>query len=405
MSTDYADLRAPWAKERPPLLRREPKSLAGVGQGLAVHLGGPAWAWRLGFVLTALIFGLGIVLYVICATAIPRAASGDVPVARSRLARRLAAPESRRILGGQLALAGVLGASAIVLFVWMVGGFGVGSSVVGILLVLAGAGVIWAAAADEGQPGPLQIAVGVAAVVLGAVLVVTGEQGLREFLPGMVAGLAVLIAVAIVVAPLWLRTRTHLNEEREARIREAERADIAAHLHDSVLQTLALIRSRADEADVVASLARSQERDLRRYLYSDRPEVGVSVAEALRTLAAEIEERYQHPIDIVLTGDSQVSEQTTALTAAVGEALTNACKHGGSGPISLYGELGGAHTQVWVRDRGPGFDPKDIADDRVGIKRSIIARIERVGGESEIRSPLPTGGSEVRISVPQAKEN
>ncbi len=394
------ELRAPWAKDRPILARRQPAVIAGVCRGLAQHLGGRVLWWRIAFVLGIIPVGLSVLVYVVLAAAMPRAAHGDIPVERSRLARRLSQLETRRIMTGQLALAGVLAASAVVVWIWMLGGFWDGAIVIPVLLLLAGAGVIWSASAQDEQPKPLQLIAGVLAIVIGAVLLVSSKMRPGEVIPGLIAGVAVLLAVGFVGAPLWIRTRTHLAEERDARIRESERADIAAHLHDSVLQTLALIRSRAGEPDVVESLARAQERDLRRYLYSDRPEEGTSAAEGIRTLAGEIEELYRHPIDVVITGDAAPGAEVTALIGAVGEALTNACKHGGNGPISLYAELQERSAEAWVRDRGPGFDPEQIPTDRAGIRCSIIERLHRVGGEAEIRSPLPAGGAEVRMSVP-----
>lgn len=373
--------------------------VAGVCRGWAEHLGGPVWVWRLGFLLAIPAFGLGVLLYLVCLVSMPRAV-GDGPVERSRLAPRLRSPEGTRVMTGQLALSGVFLAMAVVILGWMLGGnayaFG---GLVPLLLLVAGAAIIWSFTADDAKPTLSALVAGLGAVILGTVLFVSRGATPGEVVRGLFASGAVLLAVGVVIAPFAIRERTRLAEAREERIRESERADIAAHLHDSVLQTLALIRSRAGEPDAVAALARAQERDLRRYLYADRPEEGSSTAELLTDIASDIEELHRHPIDVVVTGDCPPSAPVRSLTQAVGEALTNACKHGGDGPISLYAELRPTSVEVWVRDRGPGFDLEAIGADRGGIRRSIRERMRRAGGTAEIRTPLPTGGTEVHLAL------
>ena len=195
----------------------------------------------------------------------------------------------------------------------------------------------------------------------------------------------------------WLRTNRALADTRAAEIREAERADIAAHLHDSVLQTLTLIRKRADEPEAVARLARSQERELRAWLYTDRPEPGTSVADAFADLVGEIEDRHGVAVDVVCVGDRVPDRDTEVIVAATREALSNAVRHG-TPPVSLYVEASAQRLEVFVRDRGPGFDTKTIAEDRHGVRESIIARMERHGGSARVRRMEP--GTEVALSLP-----
>jgi signal transduction histidine kinase len=188
-----------------------------------------------------------------------------------------------------------------------------------------------------------------------------------------VAAVAVLAGVALVLAPWWLRLVRELGDERAARARESERADIAAHLHDSVLQTLALIRARADDPTEVARMARAQERELRAWLYDDRPAPGTSVAAVLAAIVAEIEDTRTGPdgeavtIETVVVGDTEPDANTDALLQATREALLNAVRHGRP-PVSLYLEAGPEEVEVFVRDRGDGFDPDAVPADRFGVR-------------------------------------
>ena len=167
----------------------------------------------------------------------------------------------------------------------------------------------------------------------------------------------VLIAVAIILAPWWIRMVRGLAAERAARIRSQERAEVAAHLHDSVLQTLALVQKRADDPREVAALARRQERELRAWLNNTRPEGGETLAGALEAAAAEVENDHHVPIEVVTVGDGPLDDRAAALVAATREALVNASKFAGPEPIALYAEVEDGRAEVFVRDRGPGFEP------------------------------------------------
>ena len=253
--------------------------------------------------------------------------------------------------------------------------------------------------------GVARLVGGIVIAATAIVLLVAQQTEPRVVLQSALAAFAVLAGVGLVLAPWFLRLMRELGDERVARERESERADIAAHLHDSVLQTLSLIRSRSTDPEVVR-LARSQERDLRSWLYEDRPAPATSVAAQVRDVVAEIEDTRVHAdgtapeIEAVVVGDAQPDEGTTALLAATREAVLNAVAHG-LPPISLYLEASSSGVEVFVRDHGEGFDPGEIPSDRFGVRESIIGRVRRRGGQAEI-TRIPDGGTEVRLFVPAA---
>ncbi len=194
---------------------------------------------------------------------------------------------------------------------------------------------------------------------------------------------------------LRLRAEQELSEERARRARVEERAELAARLHDSVLQTLALIQRRAGDPPEVSSLARRQERELRALLFGDERAVGW-LGQALHSRAAEIEDRYRVKVDVVTVGDRPLDERLAALVAAAREAMTNAAKHAGVDQVSVYLEADDAAVSVFVRDRGVGFEPDRVGSDRRGIVDSIQARMERHGGRAAVVS-RPGGGTEVEL--------
>jgi signal transduction histidine kinase len=212
----------------------------------------------------------------------------------------------------------------------------------------------------------------------------------------------VVVALALILAPFLWRLGRNLARERAERIRSQERAELAAHLHDSVLQTLALMQKRADDPREVAALARRQERELRAWLAGD----GLRSAEdrfaaALRRQAEEVEDVHRVAVDVVVVGDRELDERSQAVLGAVREALVNAAKHApDAGPIRVYAEADDDGIEAFVRDRGQGFDLASVPVDRQGVRESIIGRMERVGGSAEIRSG-PDGGTEVAIAVRQ----
>lgn len=248
-----------------------------------------------------------------------------------------------------------------------------------------------------------------ARVVVGVVLSIVSvgwfgqwDFGNRPLLRAILVPVAAAVAAALVLAPWWMRLIRQVAVEREQRVREFERAEIAAHLHDSVLQTLTLIRAKAQEPEAVARLARAQERDLRAYLYQGRLSEADSVATALTTAMSEVEDALDVDIDVVHVGDAPTSDALRAVVRATREAVTNAARHA-SEPISVYAELTVDAYQVFVRDSGPGFDPGAVESDRAGIRHSIIGRVERHGGTAAVAS-APGTRTEVSITMPRREQ-
>jgi signal transduction histidine kinase len=241
------------------------------------------------------------------------------------------------------------------------------------------------------------LAAGAAFVIAGGVLVLAREDftAVRD---GLLAMVVTVIGLALLTGPWWIRITAQLSEERAERIRTQERADIAAHLHDSVLQTLALIQRNANSPREVSRLARGQERTLRTLLYGNRAASGQFAAE-LRAAAAEVEDDYAVSVDVVIVGDAPLTDDLAALTAAAREALVNAAKHSGVESVSLYAELEPDQVSVFVKDRGVGFDVGQIGGDRQGVRGSIIGRMERHGGSVQFRTARGAG-TEVELTMP-----
>ncbi len=382
---------------RPPLGRREPRVLAGVCRGLSVHLGGEAWMWRVGFL--ALSWTVIVpVIYLVLALTLSKHDDAVAPE-NQRLAKPLA---SRRVDSSKLTVAALVALLAItVIGVGILPSGTLGAFIFPLAMVAVGAGIAWTY--RDGRWGTISLMVGLATGSFGGVILVANSGPSSPLSTAIQTGIVVLLVAAIVLYPAQIRSAILVQEIDAKRIREETRADMAAHLHDSVLQTLALIRSRAHSPEEVRFLARQQEQELRDYLYTDRPEAETSLAAALTHKAREIEAAYGQEIDLVITGDAPMSPEGQSLIEASGEAMTNACKHG-AGPISVYGELGN-DANVWIRDRGHGFDLGTITSDRAGIRHSIYGRMERAGGEARIRTPLESGGTEVHLHLPAKEES
>jgi two-component sensor histidine kinase len=241
--------------------------------------------------------------------------------------------------------------------------------------------------------------------LLGVGLIVLWLTGAIEF-AGRVALAALVVAIALILisAPFWRAIFNRLGAERVARARADERADVAAHLHDSVLQTLALIQKRSDDPEQVGRLARRQERELREWLSDTEPSrPDERLADALRATAADIEDSHGTPIEAVVVGDAELDERLEALVAASREALTNSAKFASDGgPVRLYAEIERGSARVFIDDRGPGFDADSIPAERRGVRESIIGRMERYGGKAEIRS-APDDGTEVELTMRAAR--
>ena len=239
------------------------------------------------------------------------------------------------------------------------------------------------------------------ALIVGAGLLVLQTAGALSGARDVVLGIVVVVvALGLILAPYLYRLGRTVATERAARIRSEERAEVAAHLHDSVLQTLALVQQQAADPRIVASLARRQERELRAWLDGDRSSGG-AFAGALRTAAAEVEERFAVPVDVVAVGDAELDGDLRATVAAAREAMVNAAKFGAGadGPaVAVYAEVTPSEVSVFVRDRGPGFDPASVPADRRGLRESIMGRMERHGGTAIVHA-APGMGVEIELRI------
>jgi signal transduction histidine kinase len=216
----------------------------------------------------------------------------------------------------------------------------------------------------------------------------------------LTAAVAVLVGVAVVVAPWVVRLVRDLAEERAARVRDLERAEFAAHLHDSVLQTLALIQQKAEPGSDAARLARAQERELRSWLFTEQAEPARDLGTQLRDAAVDIEAEYPARIEVIAVGPAR-SDLPDGLVAAAREAMLNAARHAG-GTVSVYAETAGERVELSIRDRGPGFDVDSVPAGRYGVRESIIGRMQRLGGHATIAPGPGRTGTEVRLTLPLA---
>ena len=352
--------------------------LAGVCAGVADTVGVDATFVRLAVALLSFAGGAGIVAYL-----------GGWSLLAAPGAQ---APGRRRRVAG------------VVLLVWSVilalGGVGLAGSLVWPLALVA-AGLVLAAGAVTFGLSERRTRLGAAILVVAGVVLFLGENT-RGSATTLLAPGAVAVALILVLAPWAFRLAHERDAERAARIRTEEREELAARVHDSVLQTLALIQREPNDARRVATLARRQERELRAWLYPDRePAAEGTLADALNTAAAEMEELHGVRIEIVRTGDASLDERTNALVLAAREAMANASRHSGAAEVSVFLDAEGGRVALYVRDRGSGFDPDAVAADRRGIAESIRGRMERVGGTARIVS-APGKGTEVELELPEA---
>lgn len=417
-------------------LYRDPgnRVLGGVAAGLAEHLGVWAVVVRVVFIVLLAADGLGALLYIAFWAVLP---------ANQALPRKRSATPLQVL--GLLALT----AGTIVLRV-KVAPYGGDTGFVALLaLVALGAGIIWHQAdatrrrriveavtdASIGPPVTPVVAVDPAVrrpadpvdpiadrrwfpirLVGGGLLVVVGiigilgffapkgNDGLSATLTGLLFGLLALAGLVLALAPLFYRVFGQLREERVARIREQERAEVAAVVHDQVLHTLALIQRNAGDTTSVVRLARGQERTLRNWLYRPVASPTERFAAALEQAGAEVEDSYGISVETVVVGDAPTDDRVAAIVAATREALVNAARHAKVATVSLYAEAEQDQLKVFVRDRGSGFELSEVDDDRHGVRGSIIGRMDRHGGRAEIRS-APGEGTEVELTMPRSGGN
>ncbi|HEX9259646.1 MAG TPA: PspC domain-containing protein [Acidimicrobiales bacterium] len=369
--------------------RRQGRVIGGVASGLARAWRIDPTVMRFGFLLLALAGGAGVVLYVALWLIVP-ASDETGPVLESSRRDDLAALAV--IIGTTLLLraAGIWFSDAITL----IGGVAAG----GIALLWGRADTAHAPVRRTG--GGLRIAVGMVLVATGFVAFVVLTADLRAIGQSLVAVAVATAGIALLAAPRLTRLADDLTAERRARVRSEERAEIAAHLHDGVLQTLALIQRRAGDNREVAALARRQERELREWLYGDPAPSDATLASSVRTAMADVEDTHQVRIEVVCVGDAPLGDDEQSLVAAVREAATNAARHAGVDTLDVYVEVDDEALLAFVRDRGRGFDPELVPSDRRGLAESIKGRLDRAGGTAEIRS-TPGDGTEVALRIPR----
>jgi signal transduction histidine kinase len=336
--------------------------IAGVCGGIAARLAVDATLVRLVFAILALAGGAGILVYLALWI-----------YARGR--RALPAAALFAVASGAILFA--LGLS--------------GTALLGATLLVAGLVTVLAAGGSL-RPGGSLPRLGVALLIAGAVILLGRRGASGGFLaPGAVAG-----ALLLVVGPwVW-----QLTVERTERIRLEERAEVAARIHDSVLQTLALIQRHAGDPARVATIARRQERELRSWLYGSGVTGADRLVAALADAAADVEELHGVPIELASAGDVPIDDRTRQVVLAAREAMTNAAKFSGAAEIAVYAEIGAEEVSVFVRDRGSGFDRATVTPDRRGIAESIEGRLERAGGAATIVSD-PESGTEVELRLPR----
>jgi signal transduction histidine kinase/phage shock protein PspC (stress-responsive transcriptional regulator) len=379
------------------------RMVAGVARGLADHLGVDVLVVRVALVLLVFAGGAGFVLYAAFWVFVP--SDGASPAGATDPVVGWLGHRGQYIALGVLTLGGVLGVESL--------GLGIPAALLWPLALTGfGVAVLWRQADDAQRNRWRRVATGhrpqsaLASTVGGAVLVLAGgfaflaSRGrLAELRTGFVGAVVLVAGIAIIGGPWLLSTFRELSAERRGRIREQERAELAAHLHDSVLHTLALIQRHVDDPREVQRLARSQERELRSWLYRPSSAPDQDFGAALEQIAAEIEDAHGVRVEAVVVGKCRLDARLVTLLQAAREALVNAARHAEVASISVYAEIDATGVTVFVRDRGRGFEFAGIPQDRLGVRESIIGRMERNGGRAAVRT-APGAGTEVRLQMP-----
>jgi len=395
--------------------------IGGVCAGLADHLGWPVLLVRLAFVVVSAFALAGLWAYLVLWLAMPRTvAEPSAPGLEANSRAGMRSTSAVSFSGVDLGLATALALLGIGL-TWMVqvSGWGLAPRVLAVgILTGGGLGMIWWQADHVSTRevvrgsgwqrlvaplvrhwssvvgiliGLVSLAAAVAVLVLGSGL---DELGRTILLLG-----SSVAAIVLAVLPWIIRVRRTLAEARQEAMLADARADMAAHLHDSVLQTLALIQRQANDPKKVTALARRQERELRQWLYGDAP-TGGSLVEALTAELLDVEDTHGVDVELVSVGDTELTPELAAVVRASREAMVNAAKHSGADRVDVFAEADEDLVSVFIRDRGKGFDLAEIDEDRMGVRASIVERVKRAGGRAIIRT-APGEGTEVRLELPR----
>ncbi|WP_420174629.1 PspC domain-containing protein [Luteococcus sp. OSA5] len=397
--------------------------LGGVCAGIASHLGWPVLLVRGGFVVLGGMQMIGILLYGLLWMLMP--GQDEKPTAETAQAPGLESAQRRGMRGPSSAVQRARRDSAAVGALTLLSGgvvllahrFGMGPSTAlfwPLAFAAVGLAIVWRQAdaprpdEDDLASGPLtrlvlgrgwaellRMVVGFGLVGTSISLVAVSQIGVQQLPVVLGFSALMLLGVAIAAAPWVTRWRRASRAAQERQLLDQARADMAAHLHDSVLQTLALIQRQSDDPKQVAALARRQERELRSWLYGEQP-TDASLKAALTRAAAEIEAERGVDVELVCVGDVETTSSTDAVVRAAREAMMNAAKHSGAPRVDVFCEVEAGRVEVFVRDRGAGFTMDEIGDDRMGVRRSIVERMERHGGSARIRT-APGEGTEIRL--------
>lgn len=380
--------------------RADDKLVAGVAAGLAEHLRLEPLVVRIAFAVLAAFGGLGILLYAAFWAVVPMAAS-TAPTApttaRRGRPRSEQLPAIVAVAVGGMVLAGIAGVVFDTAVAWS------------LVVVAVGLGFIWHQAdeaqrrkwtAHAGDKTLGRLALGTVFVAAGGAAFLASTNELEAAKQGGVAIVVVLVGVALILGPWWLRLVADLSEERRERIRSEERADLATRVHDSVLQTLTLIQRHAEDPGEIRRLARMQERELRGWLYATPRSSSGSLVGALEAVAVEVEELHRVRVEVVAVGDIPLDDHLGALVLAAREGMVNAAKFSGCPQVDVYAEVERDAVTVFVRDTGDGFDPATVPGDRRGITESIVGRLSRAGGAAAVRS-APGEGTETELTMPR----
>ncbi|NHA68511.1 PspC domain-containing protein [Phycicoccus sp. CMS6Z-2] len=372
----------------------------GVCEAVARHLGVSRRLVRLAFVVLAVSGGAGVAAYVFL-----WALTGEEDIAPQDEPGRRWSERRRWLL--YLAVGVVIVLVGLALLVPGVGVDIRGSFLVPVVAIGVGAVVAWSTLDDAqrtrwlssgpGGVGWLRVGIGSILALVGILALMTRGRSVTVVWDAMLAALSVLVGALILAAPWAVRLWSDFRREQVAAARATERADIAAHLHDSVLQTLALIQRQSADPQAVTRLARAQERELRTWLYDGPTGSQESLAAAVTEVAHEVEDVHGVPVDLVVTGDRPFEQHGVALSRALREALLNAVRHGAP-PVTAYVEIGPSGVEAFVRDRGTGFDLDAVPEDRLGVRQSVLGRMERHGGSARVRRR--EDGTEVELRLP-----